>query len=309
MTAQQPLISIVMWIKNGERTVERAIKSILTQEYRNYEFLIQDGASSDATLEILRRYYDRFEGRMKVVSEPDRCGEEAFFKVLRRCKGELIGSCLADEELTPDACLWAIKHFQENPTCAAIYGDCYGTDIDGNITSAHPINDDFDIVRYVCHEIVPPFSSTFFRRECLEAIGLHDFPWALNGGEFELWVRLGSRYPIKHFPGFISKFATHPDNQTSRPEMYARMVEARTAVLERFFSDPRVSTPFRELKETAIAGMHTWMAWATLNMRALGDAREHIEQALSQQPVLNAPKVREVAEKYASVWKESVRGI
>lgn len=309
MNSDQPLVSIVMWIKNGERTVKRALTSILAQEYQNYEFLVQDGASTDGTLDILRSYFDRFEGRMKVVSEADRCGEDGLFKVFKRCRGELIGSCLADEELMPNACIWAINNFRDNPNCAAVYGDCYGTDIDGNITSADPIKDQFDLIRYVCHEIVPPFSSTFFRRESLQTIGLHDFPWALTGGEFELWVRLGSRFPIKYCPGFVSKFASHPGCQTNRPEMYTRMVETRKKVIERFFADPIRANLSRELQATAIAGMYSWMAYSIINVRALEEAREHIEQALRHQPILNPERVKGAAEHFIAVWKESVARI
>ena len=98
----QPLVSIISFCKDRHSTIRRSIESVLNQSYQNLEFVIQDGASTDGTLEVLREYAER-DKRIKLVSEADTGADEAFWKVLHRCKGEIMGTCLSDEELLPDA--------------------------------------------------------------------------------------------------------------------------------------------------------------------------------------------------------------
>ena len=62
-----PLVSILIPTYKRAHLLPMAIRSALAQTYPNIEFVVQDGASTDDTLEILRSYGDR----LKVVSEPD----------------------------------------------------------------------------------------------------------------------------------------------------------------------------------------------------------------------------------------------
>ena len=123
---------------------------------------------------------------------------------------------MADEELLPHAVSWALENMEKHPDAGAIYGDYYTIDIRGNIVSANTAVHPFTIEDYLCHRLVPPFCSSFFRRECLEGVGLRDHNWSYDCGEFEIWSRLGLKYPIRYVPGLVSKFADHPESRTSQ---------------------------------------------------------------------------------------------
>src|SRR5258707_11832339 len=116
----EPLVSIICFCKNRAPTIRRCIESVLGQTYRNIEFVVQDGASTDGTVEILRSYDDL---RIKLVSEKDSGPAEAFWKVLQRCQGDIIGICLSDEELLPDALARAVGHFRAAPHLSALTCD------------------------------------------------------------------------------------------------------------------------------------------------------------------------------------------
>ena len=85
-------------------------ESVLNQTYRNLEFVVQDGASTDGTFELLQDYAKR-DPRIKIVSEKDSGPAEAYWKVLQRCKGDYIATCLSDEELVLDALERAVDWF------------------------------------------------------------------------------------------------------------------------------------------------------------------------------------------------------
>lgn len=98
-----PKFSIITICYNSEKTIERTIKSVLAQTYKDYEYIIVDGVSKDGTLDIVRKYESLFEGRLKWKSEPDKGIYNAMNKGIERACGEIIGIVNSDDWLEPDA--------------------------------------------------------------------------------------------------------------------------------------------------------------------------------------------------------------
>ena len=98
-----PRISIITVCFNSAATIERTIESVLKQTYQNYEYIIVDGKSTDNTLDIVRKYEPYFNGKMKVVSEPDKGIYDAMNKGIRLATGELIGIINSDDYYELDA--------------------------------------------------------------------------------------------------------------------------------------------------------------------------------------------------------------
>ena len=96
----QPKISIVTITFNSENTVEETIKSVISQDYSNLEYIIIDGASTDRTLEVVNKYRDRI---ARIVSEPDKGISDAFNKGIRYATGDVIGIINSDDILLPGA--------------------------------------------------------------------------------------------------------------------------------------------------------------------------------------------------------------
>lgn len=65
----EPLVSVITVVRNGEKDLEKTIKSIINQTYSNIEYIIVDGDSSDGTLDIIKKYEDKID---YWISEPDK---------------------------------------------------------------------------------------------------------------------------------------------------------------------------------------------------------------------------------------------
>ena len=98
-----PKFSVITVCYNSGKTIERAIKSVLDQTYKDYEYLIIDGGSTDNTLDIVKSYEPKFEGRLKYISEKDNGIYDAMNKGIKMAAGELIGLVNSDDHYEKDA--------------------------------------------------------------------------------------------------------------------------------------------------------------------------------------------------------------
>ena len=99
------LISIATPCFNSEKTIERTIKSVLDQKFKDYEYIIVDGGSTDKTLDIVKKYEPLFEGRMRWISEPDKGIYDAFNKGVERSRGVYCWNVNSDDWIESDALL------------------------------------------------------------------------------------------------------------------------------------------------------------------------------------------------------------
>lgn len=231
-----PRVSVFLFCRNRAGTIRRSVKSVLGQTYRDFEYIIQDGASTDGTLELLQEYDDP---RIRLRSEQDGGAAEAFWLALRRCRGEYVCACLSDEELLPGAIEEAVAALDATPEAVAVTRDAYLTDIDGRaLRTVH--SQPFDLVQYMANRFAPNFSAAMFRMSSLEAAGLRARQWDRDCGEFELWCRLALLGPIPYVPSVATKYAQH-DNQLSRdPANAIRLARGRTRVIDRIAEETGV---------------------------------------------------------------------
>jgi len=285
MLPENPTVSIFINCKNGSRSVRRCIEGVLAQTYPHVKLLFQDGGSTDGTLDIVHEYMKKYPGRIHLNQEPDSCPEEGFFRALKACEGDIIGSSMADEELLPEAAALAVEHFKKLPEAGAIYGDVYVTDIDGKITGTW-VAQPFTLEHYLCCEISLPFAASFFRREALLEAGLLIRNWTLGIGELELWLMVAMKHPIHYVPGIIAKFAFHPDCK-SHSNFYlndSKTVSDVESFLERFFLEPDIPAAVRKIKRKALAGIRLSIAEVLLNNGQISKAQTHILKALEHEP-------------------------
>jgi len=109
-TKEQPLVTYVTVVRNNTATLARTIESVQKQTYRNVEHVVLDGASTDGTLDLIRRYADRID---YFVSEPDNGLYDAVNKAIPLSRGQLICVLNSDDWLEPNAAELAVHRIAD----------------------------------------------------------------------------------------------------------------------------------------------------------------------------------------------------
>lgn len=114
-----PLISIITVVYNGEKFIEQTIKSVLQQTYKNVEYIIIDGGSTDNTVNIVKKY-DEYISYWK--SESDSGIYDAMNKGITLCNGEIIGIINSDDWYEPKTLEIIAEHYVKYPETDVFHG-------------------------------------------------------------------------------------------------------------------------------------------------------------------------------------------
>jgi len=114
MNNKFPLVSVLMSTYNSEKTLERALDSILNQSYKNIEFLICNDGSTDNTKKILEKYSNLHE-QIEIINNKNNVGlTKSLNLLINKYKGDFIARQDADDYSDPERIKEQIKHCISN---------------------------------------------------------------------------------------------------------------------------------------------------------------------------------------------------
>lgn len=116
-------ITLITVCYNSVAVIQTAIESVLRQTWRDIEYLVVDGGSTDGTVEVIREYEAKFQGRMRWITEPDEGMYDAINKGIRMAAGDVIGILNADDILVSDEIVGRVAEAFEYNTLDVLYGD------------------------------------------------------------------------------------------------------------------------------------------------------------------------------------------
>ncbi len=203
-------ISVITPSYNQGEFIERTILSVLSQDAGvAVEHLVIDGASTDGTRAIL----DRYAGRIRYISEPDRGMAEALNKGFAMATGDVIGWLNSDDLYLPGALRKVAAWFGENPETEWLYGNCRMVDAgDREVRRWITAYKKRSARKYSYHKLlVENFISqpaVFMRAPALKEAGMVDtgLPTAMD---YDLWLRLAQRSRPGYLDDDLACFRVH----------------------------------------------------------------------------------------------------
>src|ERR1700682_1007513 len=224
-------VSIVTISFNQAPFLERAIRSVVEQDYPDIAYIVVDPGSTDGSRDIIERYRPRIS---KIIFEPDTGPANGLNKGFAAATGEIYGYINSDDAYLPGAIAKAVSAFRWRSQTDVIYGHSYIVDRDGKVVRRSR-SVPFSLRGYAYGGVVVMQQSTFFRRQAFEEVGGFNenncASWdgellvdlALNGSRFALiddyWL-LFAIYTVSITASY--KYNRH------NPHHHARMFRAIT---------------------------------------------------------------------------------
>jgi glycosyltransferase involved in cell wall biosynthesis len=278
-------ISVITPCLNRKDFIEDAIRSVLIQNFSEFEHWIVDGGSTDGTLEVLRKY-----PHLKVVSEPDGGVYDALNKGIRRSNGDVTGFLNSDDQYTPGT-FSLVSTVLGKRTALVFSGgsQIYQRTLSGTDVEMHRYVDPRRYrlsVRNVTLG-VPNVNARFFRRCVFETIGVFNTSYKLSADrEFLLRAAL-VQVPDAANEQLVYRYRWHADSLTMNAGSDSLLAAVNEGILiSEIYSDLPTTTPEDRL---------TLMAWrrelqATAFMAQCVQRRPVRALALAERAIHDDPK-------------------
>ena len=211
MPAAPPSVSIVTPSFNQGRFLERTIRSVLAQQYPNLEYIIQDGGSTDNTMQIV----DAYRPHLKHAASGEDSGQAHALNLgFRHATGDIMAWLNSDDMLLPGTIAYVVNFFLQHPEVDAVYGhrihvDAHDREVGCRVMPGHHAG----ILRWVDYI---PQETLFWRRRLWEKVGGRldeSYQFALD---WELLLRFqaaGARFV--RLPRFMGAFRVHETSKTA----------------------------------------------------------------------------------------------
>jgi glycosyltransferase involved in cell wall biosynthesis len=275
MTAS-PLVSIITPSFNQAQYLEQTLHSVLEQDYPRIEYIVIDGASTDGSIDLIKKYENRL---TYWVSEKDSGQAEAINKGLARATGEIVAWINSDDFYFPGAVASAVKAFDAHPYVGLVYGDTVAVDENGE-TIHFPKYAQWSLEDLLTFNIIGQ-PAVFMRRDVLSKAGFLDpsFHFLLD---HQLWIRMASLAPMVYVPERWAAGRFH--ESAKNVAQAAKFGEEAFRILDWAENDPLVSVALARVSRQSRA------AALRINGRYLLDAGKAWEsfksylQSLSMHP-------------------------
>jgi glycosyl transferase family 2 len=284
---ERPTVSVLMSVFDGERFLQEAIESILVQTYTDFEFMIIDDGSTDASIDIVTSYKD---ARIRLLRNERNLGLTASLnKGLALAKGQYLARMDADDISLPTRLAKQIAFMKAHPTVGVCgtwadlrgkeYHDVWRYPTDPDLIHAHLL-----FASTLVH------SSVIMNRTLLGKHQLQYNPSFVCAQDYELWARAARRFPLANVPEILLIHRVHAEQvgQRSGGMQQAWASNVRMSQVQQVVPAPTTE----ELSIHGALSTWTWSAteefavkaemWLQKLISANDRSRTYPEPALSQ---------------------------
>lgn len=187
-------VSIITVVYNNKVTVVDAIKSVLSQDYQNIEYIVIDGQSTDGTVEEIKPYLKYIS---HFLSEPDKGIYDAMNKGLKLATGDIIGILNSDDFYDNDHIISDVVSNFKSKKVDLIFGDIVYVKPD----NLEKITRYYSSANFSPNKFawgwMPAHPSCFFKREVYEKYGYFKTDYKISA-DYELLTRFMAKYKISY---------------------------------------------------------------------------------------------------------------
>jgi len=186
-------VSIITVVFNSQATIKDAISSVLNQTYKNLEYIIVDGGSTDGTLDRVGQYGNKIS---KIISEPDKGIYDAMNKGIKLASGDVIGILNSDDIYADGGVIENVVNKMNDTGAALCYGDLVYVDKDNTEKVIRNWKSGIYNEESFKKGWMPPHPTVFVKRWVYEKYGVFNLSLPI-ASDFEILFRLMGKHKIE----------------------------------------------------------------------------------------------------------------
>lgn len=223
--------SIITVCKNSEKTIEKTIKSVIEQTYKNIEYIIIDGKSTDNTIALINRYKDKI---ANFISEEDNGIYEAMNKGISLATGDFILFLNADDRLFDEFSIERVCRqikIDNSKTFDVFYGAALILDQEtgrANIWKAAPVS------RFSLFRSALPHPATFYRKRAFKKNGLFNENFSIAADyEWVVRARIKNGLQFKNIDCLAAMFSK--GGVSTDPQSHQRILKEKKKIRQLYY--------------------------------------------------------------------------
>ena len=223
----KPLVSVVMAVFNGEPHLSSAIESILHQTFTDFELLVIDDGSTDATPSVLGAYAMR-DRRVRVLrNEANRGRSFSARRGVQESAGSLIARLDADDWAYPERLQQQVAYLQAHPDVAVLGSWAIDVNEQGVEQSTRRVPTQPTLVRRLIWTNPIINSSVMFRKDAIVDLGSYDASLEYLE-DYQLWFRCAEAgLVLANLPEPLIRYRNSPAQHRKRKRTKWRLAQFR----------------------------------------------------------------------------------
>ena len=178
-------ISIITVVYNGEKYLIECINSILSQDYKNIEYIVIDGGSTDGTLAIIEDYKSQIQ---YFISEKDNGMYDALNKGIKVATGDIIGILNSDDMLASNNVISSIVNEFQKSNVDGVYGNLNYIDLHSTYRIVRKWVSKQFFKKDILFGWMPAHPTIYLKKELFKNFGYYSLDYG-TAGDYELIIR------------------------------------------------------------------------------------------------------------------------
>lgn len=266
-------VSVIIPTYNRAGLIEETIKSVLSQDYRNYEIIVADDGSTDATTKILLPYLEK--KLIKFINLPH-YGNPAKVRnlAIQQCSGEYLAFLDSDDLWLPNKLSKQMLIFQKNPQVGLIYGDCeFFGDNKLKGKKIHSLTKPkrgliYHDLFFNSNKNYIPAPTVIITKKAWQKAGGFDENLTAND-DYDLWLRISKLFAIDYVEDVIAKYRWHTTNLSNLSDKtYRNLIRIKKKFLQQ---NPDYRKKISLKKYYSICEDYLILFWIILNKKLFND--------------------------------------
>ena len=179
-------VSIITVVYNRADVIRDTIESVLSQTYKNIEYIIIDNASTDGTINVVNEYKDQIS---KIISEPDNGLYDAINKGINYATGDIIGLIHSDDFYLDNLVIQRVVDTFKKENKHMLFADLLYIKGDNKDKVLRYYSAKNFTVKKLKYGFMPPHPTLFVKKEVYEKYGLYKIDYKI-AADYEMFVRL-----------------------------------------------------------------------------------------------------------------------